>query len=240
MQFYYCRDGQANTQSSDLPGLKVVSSTDPTAINPAFYFFRYSQATTSPANLQGTASPAGQSVSLTWNAYPSAVGYKVYYGLRSGQYFSDPINIPRNTLTATVNDLINGQLYYFAVSAILQIDQATFVETPLSAEIQVRPLDVKAPDAVRCVVKSIIKNNVNLEWRRNTDDTVAYRVEYRANGAAVAGKVIIINQPASGKTVHGVIPDLVSPDYILIDIKAVDSAGNISARQNEALAGCSN
>lgn len=240
MQFYYCRDGQANTQSSDLPGLKVVSSTDPTAINPAFYFFRYSQATTSPVNLQGTASPAGQSVSLTWNAYPSAVGYKVYYGLRSGQYFSDPINIPRNALTATVNDLINGQLYYFAVSAILQIDQATFVETPLSTEIQVRPLDVKAPDAVRCVVKSIVKNDINLEWRRNTDDTAAYRVEYRANGAAVAGKVIIISQPASGKTVRGVIPDLVSPDNVLIDIKAVDSAGNISARQNEALAGCSN
>lgn len=240
MQFYYCRDGQANTQSSDLPGLKVVSSTDPTAINPAFYFFRYSQATTSPVNLQGTASPAGQSVSLTWNAYPSAVGYKVYYGLRSGQYFSDPINIPKNALTATVNDLINGQLYYFAVSAILQIDQATFVETPLSTEIQVRPLDVKAPDAVRCVVKSIVKNDINLEWRRNTDDTAAYRVEYRANGAAVAGKVIIISQPASGKTVRGVIPDLVSPDNVLIDIKAVDSAGNISARQNEALAGCSN
>lgn len=240
MQFYYCRDGQANTQSSDLPGLKVVSSTDPTAINPAFYFFRYNQATTSPVNLQGTASPAGQSVSLTWNAYPSAVGYKVYYGLRSGQYFSDPINVSQDTLTATVNDLINGQLYYFAVSAILQIDQATFVETPLSAEIQVRPLDITAPAAVRCVVQNIVNNNINLEWRRNTDDTVAYRIEYRASGATAAGKVIIINQPASGRTVHGVIPDLVNPENVLIDIKAVDLAGNISARQNESLVGCFN
>ncbi len=239
MQFYYCRDGQTNTQSSDLPGLKVVSSTDPMAINPAFYFFRYNQATTSPVNLQGAAASAGQSVSLTWNAYPSAVGYKVYYGLHSGQYFSDPINIPRNTLTATVNDLINGQLYYFAVSAILQIDQATFVETPLSAEIQVRPLDTKVPDAVRCVVRNTVKNNINLQWRRNTDDTAAYRIEYRANGAATVGRVIIINQPASGKTVSGTIFDLVNPDNTLIDIKAVDSAGNVSGRQNESPAGCS-
>jgi hypothetical protein len=239
MQFYYCRDGESNNQANDLPGLKVVSSTDPMAINPAFYFFRYNQATTSPTNLQATALPAGQSINLSWNAYPSAVGYKVYYGLRSGQYFSDPLNIPKNTVTATINDLLNGQLYYLAVSAILQIDQTTFVETPLSSEIQVRPLDIRAPAAVRCATIEIDKNSLNLKWLRNTDDTVAYRLEYRSSGSAAAGQVIIVSQPMTGKMVNKSITNLVNPEQVIVDIKAVDLAGNISARQNESIAGCS-
>ncbi|NCU44172.1 hypothetical protein EOM71_00645 [Candidatus Falkowbacteria bacterium] len=240
MQFYYCRDGETNSQANDLPGLKMVSSTDPMAINPAFYFFRYNQATTSPTNLQATVLPAGRSVSLSWNAYPSAVGYKVYYGLRSGQYFSDPINVARNTVTTTIADLLNGQLYYIAVSAILQIDQATFVETPLSSEIQVRPLDTMAPAVVRCVTKNIGKNSIDLQWLRNNDDTVAYRLEYRSQGSTAAGQVLIVNQPASGKTVRKTISNLVGPDKTIVDIKAVDLAGNISAKQNEATINCLN
>lgn len=238
MQFYYCRDGQTNSQTNDLPGLKVVSSTDPMAINPAFYFFRYNPITASPTNLQGTALPSGQTVNLQWNAYPSAVGYKVYYGLHSGQYFSDPISLPGGTLTATISNLINGQLYYVAVSAILQIDQITFAETPLSSEIQIRPLDIKPPAEVRCVVKTIGSNKINLQWRRNTDDTTAYRLEYRSAGAATAGQVIIVSQPTTGSSVAGVIPNLINPIDTIVDIKATDQAGNISNRQNESTVGC--
>ena len=238
MQFYYCRDGQDNTQSTDLPGLKVVSSTDPAAINPAFYFFQYSPATTSPTNLSATSVPTGGSIRLTWNAYPSAVGYKVYYGLSSGRYFSDPINIPKGQIETTINGLINGQRYYIAVSAILQIDQTTLVETPLSSEITETPLDRVAPQAVRCLKQAIGLNKIDLQWLRNLDDTVAYRVEYRAKNALGAGQVMIINQPLTGNKITAVISGLISPSQINVEVKAVDAAGNISSVQNPIVEGC--
>jgi len=238
MQFYYCRDGQTGTQANDLPGLKVVSSTDPAAINPAFYFFRYNPATTSPTSLSAVALPAGASARLNWNAYPSAIGYKVYHGLRSGQYFSDPA-LASGTTTQVISDLINGQRYYFAVSAILQIDQTTFAETPLSPEINLVILDTQPPAAVRCLKQSINKNNLNLNWLRNNDDTVAYQVEYRSRGSLNAGQIVTVNQPASGQLVNATITNLLDVNNTIVEVKAVDQAGNISTIHSSSMTGCS-
>jgi hypothetical protein len=242
MQFYYCRDGQTGTQANDLPGLKVVSSTDETAINPAFYFFRYNPATTSPTNLTATAVPAGGAIRLNWNTYPSATGYKIYYGLRSGQYFSYPLSIS-GTTTAAISDLINGQRYYVAISAILQIDEMTFAETPLSPEISILVLDTRPPATVSCLEQVIGKNRIDLSWRRNQDDTVAYLVEYRSVGSTNAGQTMTVSQPTvsqpiSGRLVNATITNLFNAANTLVEVKAVDQAGNISAVQNNAASGC--
>ena len=58
-----------------------------------------------------------QNVELAWNPSPSAdvVGYNVYYGTASGNYFS-VINVD-NVTEAQISGLADGVTYYFAVAA---------------------------------------------------------------------------------------------------------------------------
>ena len=238
MQFYYCRDGQGNNPTADLPGLKVITSTDPQASSPAFYFFRYQSPTTAPVNVSASAVPVGGAVKLTWDPYPGANGYKVYYGLASGQYFSDPLYVDSSKTQATISGLINGRLYYFAVSAILQVDLTTFAETPLSVEAVIRPQDTMAPAAVHCLKQIPGKNRLDLTWQRNQDDTVGYRVEYRASDATAVGQILLVDQPVSGTEVRASIVNLIDPQNIIVTVKAVDAAGNISPAQSSDMANC--
>ena len=230
MQFYYCRDREGSSQAGDLPALKVVTSTDPGAMVPAFYFFHYSSVTSSPTNLVATPLPAGGKVGLRWDAYPNASGYKVYYGLNSGQYFVDPI-ITTST-QVTIDNLINGQLYYFAVSALIHLDAAAFAETPFSAEVQARPQDIVPPSAVHCFERTDGEHQINLVWNRNQDDTVRYRVEYRiAASPSESSQILLVSQPASGNKVRTSITNLINPKRVIVNVYAVDAAGNVSPAQ---------
>lgn len=78
--------------------------------------------------LMGT--PADTMMTLSWEAFPgvSAAAYKVYFGLKSGEY--DDYQVVSQT-TATVKDLINNVPYYFAVVAV---DADGKEISPLSAE----------------------------------------------------------------------------------------------------------
>ena len=60
---------------------------------------------------------AASSLSLDWNANtdPSVAGYNVYYGSASGVY-TNVINVGNSTHTV-VDGLVEGQTYYFAVTA---------------------------------------------------------------------------------------------------------------------------
>jgi len=61
--------------------------------------------------------PAGQSVTLTWDAAPDAsvTGYNIYYGVSSGVY-DNIINVG-NVTSATISGLVAGVTYYFAATA---------------------------------------------------------------------------------------------------------------------------
>ena len=85
--------------------------------------------------LLGTAS--SNTVSLTWQAFPGiqAARYKVYFGLQPAQY-DDYIATYDNRTFFTVNDLINGVPYYFAVVAV---NFAGNEISPLSAELRIVP-----------------------------------------------------------------------------------------------------
>jgi len=54
-------------------------------------------------------------VTLTWNASPSAVGYILYYGEASGSY-STSVDVG-NTTQAILSGLDEGKTYYFAAIA---------------------------------------------------------------------------------------------------------------------------
>ena len=60
---------------------------------------------------------AASSLSLDWNPNtdPSVAGYNVYYGSTSGAY-TNVINVG-NTTNTVVGGLVEGQTYYFAVTA---------------------------------------------------------------------------------------------------------------------------
>lgn len=64
----------------------------------------------------GTDDPAGQSVTLAWDASPdpTVVGYDVYYGVASGTY-TNMINVGDVT-SATIGGLVIGVTYYFAAT----------------------------------------------------------------------------------------------------------------------------
>ena len=59
----------------------------------------------------------GEPVTLAWdaNTEPDISGYKVYFGIESGNY-TDSIDVG-NITTATIDSLIEGMTYYFAVTA---------------------------------------------------------------------------------------------------------------------------
>ncbi len=60
--------------------------------------------------------PAAGVIALAWDAAPSpAVGYKIYYGTRSGVYGS-PVDV-RNVTAYTLGGLAKGQTYYITASA---------------------------------------------------------------------------------------------------------------------------
>ena len=64
-----------------------------------------------------TLAKAASSVALDWdpNTDPSVAGYNVYYGGASRSY-TNVINVG-NTTNTVVNGLVEGQTYYFAVTA---------------------------------------------------------------------------------------------------------------------------
>jgi hypothetical protein len=69
-----------------------------------------------PGQTFGATAPAGQSVTLVWNANtdPNVTGCNVYYGVSSGNY-TNMINAG-NVTNATVFGLVAGVTYYFAAT----------------------------------------------------------------------------------------------------------------------------
>ena len=83
-----------------------------------------------PGTIQGTST--GSTVTLNWQPFSgvNAYFYKVYFGLQSGQY-DDYVITQNNVPAVTVQDLIPGLTYYFAVTAL---DLAGREISPLSPE----------------------------------------------------------------------------------------------------------
>jgi hypothetical protein len=108
---------------------------------------------------------AAGGVSLEWdpNIEPEVSGYKLHYGTASGTY-SRSIDAG-NATTATVEDLVIGQTYYFVVTAYdqtgnesLPSNEVTFV-VPLPTTLKFTSLEPEAaPDpngpAISCALQS--------------------------------------------------------------------------------------
>src|SRR5687767_871590 len=74
---------------------------------------------------------ANQNVTFAWdpNPEPDVAGYRIYYGVTSGNYTN--IVDTGNTTSATIGNLTGGTTYYFVLTAY----NAVGLESPHSGEI---------------------------------------------------------------------------------------------------------
>ncbi len=54
----------------------------------------------------------------------------------------------------------------------------------------------------------------------------------------VLGQILLVDQPVSGTEVRASIVNLIDPQNIIVTVKAVDAAGNISPAQSSNLTNC--
>jgi hypothetical protein len=195
IEFYYCRDKSAPGTVDDLPALndapitkeggrKIcmfgsnvarVCTTDANCGNvlgsclpevlKEFFFFRENEP--GIPSVTGVVDPVGKKVNLNWNATANASHYKIYYGLNSGQYVYT-IDVPASgaTISKTIDGLVNGLNYYFAVTAISSKNQ----ESIFSSELKLKPLDT-TPPAVPNLKVSAGDGKIALFWDKVTDAT---------------------------------------------------------------------
>ncbi|HNW55529.1 MAG TPA: fibronectin type III domain-containing protein, partial [bacterium] len=130
--------------------------------------------------------------------------------------------------------LINGQTYYFAISAVLQLDQSSYAETPLSSEVSKAPLDQQAPAIPGGLECSASKNSFTLGWKRNNDDTIKYEIGYRDNENNNNGRTIHVNQPDSDQTIKTTVDGIIDARNIVVEIRAIDISGNVSLAASKA------
>lgn len=169
IELYYCRDANGPGTSDDLPAIKdapltpvsgrrvcmlgaypgractsdtqcgVVGGCWPELLK-EYFFFRDTEP--GKPEISGTTDPAGGKITLNWAATQYATKYKIYYGTARGQY-SRTIDVPGGVtaMAKTIDGLVNGVKYYFAVTALTEKNQ----ETSYSNEVVLTPRDTVAP-----------------------------------------------------------------------------------------------
>ena len=140
-----------------------------------------------PQNLEAN---AGDSyVYLTWNAPvydggSAITNYTIYRGTSSGSevFFA---SIDGNTLNYTDNNLVNGQTYYYRVSAVNSAG-----EGEKSTEVHITPVD--CPDAAMNLVAEATDGQVKLSWNAPEDDGGSEITNYRIYRGTSSGSEVLL------------------------------------------------
>ncbi|MDD4900549.1 MAG: fibronectin type III domain-containing protein [Patescibacteria group bacterium] len=230
---HYCRDaGEAGT-ADDLPALSesaiIRGASAADDIVKELYFFR-GVAPDVASGLSVNALRAGGKVSASWNPARSAAGYKLYYGTASGQYNKN-IDIKSAATNYTVTGLVNGQVYYFAVTAY----NNKAIESGYSNEASTTPADTLAPATPRDLSVTVGSNQTTVAWAPNIDDTVSYKVYYGASrdgsGAVIPGASVKVDKSkCSNALCSTAITGLASGTTYYFAVSALDAQGNESGR----------
>jgi fibronectin type 3 domain-containing protein len=129
---------------------------------------------TAPQNF--TATPAHQSVTLTWDVVPGATAYKVKRGTSSGTYTSTQNVSGATTNSYTWTGLTNGATYYFVV---LATDSAG--DGPNSAQASATPYPLPGAPTGLVVTPGNAQNGLN--WNAVSGAT-GYFVQRKLSGAS--------------------------------------------------------
>jgi len=259
IEFYYCRDKNGEGTIDDLPALldepvtkeggrKIcmfganagrTCSSDANCSNIAgsclpevlkeFFFFREGQS--GIPSIQGSADPLGTKVTLKWSPVANAAKYKIYYGLNPGQYVFTA-EVPQgggSEISKTIDGLVNGLNYYFAVTALTAKNQ----ESIFSNELKLKPADT-TPPAIPNLQVSSGENKISLFWDK-VPEAVSY-IAYigatpRGSGSYAISAIVrlepVANQPNHIFTSAG-SGGLDNNTTYYVSVRSVDQFGNMS------------
>ncbi|MFA5407116.1 MAG: fibronectin type III domain-containing protein, partial [Candidatus Nanoarchaeia archaeon] len=259
IEFYYCRDKNNSGTFDDLPALtnppianqggrkicmfgqnsgktctsdancnNLIGSCLPEVLK-EYFFFR--EITPGVPVLQGSVDPLGKKVTLEWAAVPNATKYKIYYGLSSGQYaYNLEVTAVSGTNNKTIDNLVNGLNYYFAVTALTDKNSESF----FSNEVKLKPQDI-TPPAIPSLQASAGDGKITLFWNsvpeavsyiaylgtmpKNDENEYAFSVIVRTIPPANTPNVIFTG--VNGGPLNE------NTDYY-VSVRSVDQYGNIS------------
>jgi parallel beta-helix repeat protein len=181
-------------------------------------------APSAPQNLQAT--PGNQQVHLKWIApYDGGspiTNYRIYRGTTpGGELFLIELG---NVLEYTDTGLVNGQTYYYRVSAVNAVD-----EGPLSNEASATPADVPGPPLSLSAAPG--DGEVSLTWNAPVDDGGSPVTNYRVyRGTSSGGEVFLIEL---GNVLQFTDTGLSNGQRYFYEVSAVNLVGE-GLRSNEA------
>jgi predicted phage tail protein len=180
-----------------------------------------------PKNL--TAVAGNRNVTLTWeppadNGGAAVTNYTIYYGTSSGNYTN---NITVGNITSyTITGLINGQRYYFAVSAFNAVG-----ESEKSNEVSAVPCTV--PSAPQNLTAVAGNGNVTLTWEPPADNggmpITGYRIYYGTSAGNYTVNITVGNVTAY------TITNLTNGQKYYFSVSAINGGGE-GAKSNEVSA----
>ncbi len=259
IEFYYCRDKSGVGTIDDLPALvdapivkegankicmygqnvgrscnsdancgSVSGSCLPEVLK-EFFFFRENEP--GIPSLEGSTDPLGTKINLSWGRVPNAVKYKIYYGLNPGQYtFTTEVASVDKDITKTIEGLVNGINYYFAITAISSKNQ----ESVYSNVVKIKPADT-TPPAVPQFQASAGNGKISLFWQK-VPEAVSY-IAYLGvaprgpNGSYTVSSIVrtdpLVNNP---NVIFTSINNsgLNNASTYYLSVRSVDQYGNIS------------
>ena len=160
-------------------------------------------------------------VSLVWNpnTEPDLAGHKIYSGPSSGNY--DSVNDVGNQTSYTIQNLVEGQTYYIAVTAYDTFNS----ESGYSAEVAytVPILDLTAPSTptpTSFQATTISTSQINLSWNASSDNigVTGYRIYRDGTQIATTSNTTYQDTGLSSSTTYS------------YTVSAYDAAGNESSQ----------
>ena len=132
-----------------------------------------------------------------------------------------------NYCSYLVNNLIDGEKYYFKVSSLTDKK----AESPLSGSEEIIPTDTTAPAAPTGLkVETTSNGKLTISWKANSDDTLYYRLFHGIFSGKRASDSVDSPNNATSMTFNQ--SDYRAGDHFFY-LAAIDKSGNTSQTSDE-------
>ena len=166
-------------------------------------------------------------VDFSWlpNTEPTLAGYRIYYGISSGNYTQViDVGLPPvadGRVHAGIDDLTPGQTYYFAATAY----DSSGIESDYSTEISTTVPETTPPPS---------SGQAEFSWLPNTEPNLAgYRIHYGTASRTYTTTVDVgLPQPVDGR-IHATVTGLIPGETYFFAATAYDASGGESDYSTE-------